>query len=63
MSSRSSMSALPILVMFAAISSVAAQQPSTVAARNQVAGLKAAHEVAAEVPCLGARDRGGCRPR
>lgn len=49
MSSRKSMRALPILVIFAAISSGAAQQPITVAARNQAAALKTAHEVAAEV--------------
>ena len=49
MSSRKSMSALPILVIFAAISSGAAQQPITVAAGNQAAALKTAHEVAAEV--------------
>jgi ketosteroid isomerase-like protein len=49
MSSRRSMSALPILVIFAAISSGAAQQPTTVAARNQAAAPKAAHELGAEV--------------
>jgi hypothetical protein len=49
MSSRKSMSALPIVVIFAAISSGAAQPPITAAARNQVAALKAAHEIAAEV--------------
>ncbi len=49
MSSRSSMSAWPILVMFAAISSVAAQQPTAVAARDQVPAPKVAHEVADEV--------------
>ena len=49
MSSRSSMSAWPILVMFAAISSVAAQQPTDVAARDQVPAPKAGHEVAGEV--------------
>ena len=49
MSSRSSMSAWPILVMFAAISSVAAQQPTAVAARDQVPAPKVGHEVANEV--------------
>ena len=43
------MSAWPILVMFAAISSVAAQQPTDVAARDQVPAPKAGHEVAGEV--------------
>ncbi len=49
MSSRRSMSAWPILVMFAAISPAAAQQATTVAARDQGAAPKAAHEIAAEV--------------
>ena len=49
MSSRSSISAWPILVMFAAISSVAAQQPTAVAARNHVQASKVAHDVADEV--------------
>jgi len=46
MSSRSSMGAWPILVMFAAVNSVAAQQPTAVAARNQV---QASHDVSEEV--------------
>ena len=49
MSSRSSMSAWPILVMFAAITSVAAQQPTAVTPKNQVQARKTAHEVANEV--------------
>jgi len=49
MSSRSSMRAWPILVMFAAISSVAAQQPTALVARDQVPVPKAAHGVADEV--------------
>jgi hypothetical protein len=43
------MSAWPILLVFAAISTVAAQQPVAVAARYSSATTKAAHEVAAEV--------------
>ena len=49
MGSRRLMSAWPILMMLAAINSVAAQQPTAGAARDQAAALKATHEVAAEV--------------
>jgi Domain of unknown function (DUF4440) len=51
MSSRRSMSAWPILVMFAAITSVAAQQPTAVTPKpkHQVQAQKTAHEVANEV--------------
>ena len=49
MSSRRSMGAWQILVMFAAISSVAAQQPTGVAARDQVPAPKVTHDVADEV--------------
>jgi len=49
MSSRCSMSARSILVMFAAISSVAVQQPTALAARDHVRAPRVAHEVADEV--------------
>ena len=49
MSSRSLMSVSPILVMFAALTSIAAQQPTAVTPTNQVRAPKAAHEVADEV--------------
>jgi hypothetical protein len=49
MTNRGSMSVWPILVVFAALCSVAAQQPAAVAESHQAAGAKAAHEVAAEV--------------
>jgi len=52
MSSRSSMSAWPILAVFAAINSVAVQQPTAVAAREQVPGPKVAHDAADEVLAL-----------
>jgi hypothetical protein len=49
MTNRGSTSVWPIPVVFAAICSVAAQQPAAVAESHQAAGPKAAHEVAAEV--------------
>lgn len=49
MSSRSSRSLWPILVMFSAITSVAAQQPTAVAPRDRVPAPNVAHEVADEV--------------
>ncbi len=49
MASRDSMSMWPLPFVFAAICSVAAQQPSNMALSHQAAGAKAADEVAAEV--------------
>ena len=49
MTNRGSISAWLILVVFAAIGSVAAQQPAAVAESHQTAVAKAAHEVAAQV--------------
>ena len=49
MSRRRSMSAWTILIAFAAITSVAVRQPTTVTAREQVPAPKMAHEVADEV--------------
>ena len=49
MSRRRSMSAWPILVVFSAIGSVTALPAITLAARDQGAAPKAAHEIAAEV--------------
>jgi len=49
MRSRRSIRAWPILVVTAAVTSVAAQQPASVAERHQAEPTKSAHEVAAEV--------------
>lgn len=49
MSSRSATSAWPILVLFAAISSVSAQRSTAVAPEHPVQAPKAAHEAADEV--------------
>ena len=49
MTSRRSIGAWPIPLVFAAISSVAAQQPAAVATRHPGAAPNAAQEIAAEV--------------
>jgi hypothetical protein len=49
MTSRSSLSAWPILVVLVAINSVAAAQQAAAVAPRRQAAPKAAHEVAAEV--------------